>query len=144
MRMDPATPKPFESDPFEPDGLEFVTAPDDLELLDDEVHVWLWDVAETIAPRDVSRRANTQLLRMLARYTGAVPPALMRGEHGKPYLPDAGFPQFNLSHGGRCMLFAFSKQQAIGVDAQQIGIFTAIGHFGQNTDTESSPDGGFD
>lgn len=115
MHMDPASLGPH-VDPLEPVAFDFVAAPDNLELAADEVHVWLWNLEETIAPRDVSQRANAQLLRLLGRYAGTAPPALQRGEHGKPFLPGAGFPHFNLSHGGRCMLFAFARQQAIGVD----------------------------
>lgn len=120
MRMDPEKSNSSGTGPFEPPELDFATVPEDLELPEDEVHVWLWDVAGKIAPRDVSKRANEQLRHLLARYAGIVPPALLRGEHGKPYLPDVGFPQFNLSHGGHCMLFAFSKRQAIGVDVDTL------------------------
>ncbi|WP_423924962.1 4'-phosphopantetheinyl transferase family protein [Dokdonella sp.] len=101
-------------------ALDFAQAPENLELSADEVHLWLWRVDEAIAPRDISSRARAHLLRLLGRYGGAVPPPLQRGEHGKPYLPEAGFPHFNLSHGGRCMLFAFSKEQELGVDVDAL------------------------
>ncbi len=118
--MNPALTGRARSERAESAGIDFVAAPAAIELAADEVHLWLWNPLEAIAPRDVSARANAQLLRLLGRYGGTEPPSLQRGEHGKPYLPGTGFPQFNLSHGGHCMLFAFSKQQAIGVDVDTL------------------------
>ncbi|MEZ5460334.1 4'-phosphopantetheinyl transferase superfamily protein [Dokdonella sp.] len=118
--MQASLPGQAAEEPADSVRLEFETAPANLDLLDDEVHVWLWQAARPIPPRDVSRQANEQLLGLLHRYAGAAPPALQRGEHGKPYASQAGFPQFNLSHGGQCVLFAFSKRQELGIDVDTL------------------------
>lgn len=101
-------------------SLDFSSVPVSLSLPDDEVHLWLWQAPESIAPRDVSPRARAQLLDLLGRYAGTTPPTLERGEHGKPFVSQAGFPQFNISHGGQCMLFAFSQRQELGVDVDAL------------------------
>jgi 4'-phosphopantetheinyl transferase len=118
--MDPSVPGQAAGKPSEPFRLEFEAAPDDLDLSADEVHLWLWQPARPVPPREVSRCANEQLNGLLHRYAGAAPPALQRGEHGKPYTTAVGFPHFNLSHGGQCMLFAFSRQQELGVDVDTL------------------------
>lgn len=118
--MNPSLPGQAATDPSDPTGLDFVTAPNELELSADEVHLWLWKVTEAIPRRDLSRHARARLLQLLGRYAGTEVPALQLGEHGKPFLPEPRFPQFNMSHGGQCVLFAFSRQQELGVDVDAL------------------------
>lgn len=71
------------------------------------------------AGRQVEWLAGRALLRAcLAAHTGvpalAVP--LVRAASGKPVLPDAGAPAFNLSHSARWLVCAVGRVQAIGVD----------------------------
>lgn len=74
-----------------------------------------------LAPRVISALAHAQLGRLLQAYAnGAPPPAMARTPHGKPYVLDAGYPHFNLSHAGRCIAFAFSREQELGVDVENI------------------------
>ena len=56
---------------------------------------------------------------LLSRYTGVEPRTLpiVRGESGKPRLAAGGI-EFNLSHSQASALFAFSRQEAVGVDVE--------------------------
>lgn len=103
-----------------PAGFDFKAVSDHPGLPADEVHLWLWRPSDPVPPREVSRRGNERLLDLLGRYAGSAPPELQRGAHGKPHLDASGFPQFNLSHGGQCMLFAFAAQQELGVDVDTL------------------------
>jgi 4'-phosphopantetheinyl transferase len=86
-----------------------------------EVHLWLWQSDPPFPPRQVSALAQNALGRLLQAYSGAnAAPAILRGEHGKPFVAEAGFPRFNLSHSGCCVVFAFSKDHELGVDVEMI------------------------
>ena len=90
-------------------------------LADDEVHLWLVDRPPGLSPRAVSVAAHAEVGRLLMAYSGAgSPPALARDTHGKPYVIDAGYPQFNLSHGGQRIAIAFARTHAVGVDVEAL------------------------
>jgi 4'-phosphopantetheinyl transferase len=90
-------------------------------LADDEIHLWLSLAPQAVKPRALSALAHAELGRLLQAYAGVDrPPAIARGEHGKPYALDMGFPQFNLSHSGQCIVFAFARDQEIGVDVEAL------------------------
>lgn len=86
-----------------------------------EVHLWLWQTEQPFPPRQVSAMAQNALGRLLQAYGGAgAAPPILRGEHGKPFVAETGFPHFNLSHSGCCVVFAFARDQEIGVDVEMI------------------------
>lgn len=87
-----------------------------------EVHLWVWRARQAFPPREVSALARAELGRLLRDYAGvAEAPPIERGEHGKPFVSASGFPRFNLSHSGRCVVFAFSAGHDIGVDVEALG-----------------------
>jgi 4'-phosphopantetheinyl transferase len=84
-----------------------------------EIHVWLWQMRESLAPRAVAALAREHLLRLLPGYAGCeAPPLVERGEHGKPFVLGEDYPHFNLSHGGECIALAFSRDHELGVDVE--------------------------
>jgi 4'-phosphopantetheinyl transferase len=86
-----------------------------------EVHLWLWQTDLPFPPRQVSGMAQNALGRLLQAYSGAAAtPPILRGEHGKPFVAETGFPHFNLSHSGCCVVFAFAWDHEIGVDVEMI------------------------
>ncbi|MBX3698077.1 MAG: 4'-phosphopantetheinyl transferase superfamily protein [Dokdonella sp.] len=101
---------------------EFADRDPPVALAADELHLWLWHSEQPFPPRQVSALARDALGRLLQAYGGAgAPPPILRGEHGKPFVAEAGFPQFNLSHSGCCVVFAFARDHEIGVDVEMIG-----------------------
>lgn len=85
-----------------------------------EIHLWLSLIADATAPREIAARAREDLLHLLQIYSGqGMPPTIDHGEHGKPYVKAPGFPHFNLSHSGRCIVLAFSRDQELGVDVER-------------------------
>jgi hypothetical protein len=94
--------------------LEFLPAPDRLEVPEDEVHVWRVDL-DTVAPQQALRE-------ILARYLGLPADALRfeRSRYGKPRLavPDSELG-FNLSHSGSLALVAVAGRE-VGVDVERI------------------------
>ena len=87
----------------------------------DEIHLWLLDQPATLTPRALSAFAHAEVGRLLKAYGNAgSPPALMRDEHGKPHVLDAGFPHFNLSHSGRLVALAFSHACPVGIDVEAL------------------------
>ncbi|MGB0561829.1 MAG: 4'-phosphopantetheinyl transferase family protein [Spirulinaceae cyanobacterium] len=65
--------------------------------------------------------ARGNLRRLLGGYLGLAPEAIefSYGDRGKPYL--AQHPvQFNLSHSGDGLIYAFSRDRPIGVDIEQL------------------------
>ncbi len=60
--------------------------------------------------------------RLLAEYIGVVPEALRFdvGPQGKPRLAGASDVEFNVSHSGDLVVFAFSRSGAVGVDVEKI------------------------
>ena len=90
-------------------------------LADDEVHLWLIDRPAGLSPRAVSVAAHAEVGRLLMAYAGAdSPPSLARDTHGKPYVLDASYPHFNLSHGGQRIAIAFSRKHPVGVDVEAL------------------------
>jgi len=70
--------------------------------------------------RRIVARAITRIL--LCRRLG-VPPNEIRfehGRHGKPYLGPHQRAQFNISHSGDLLLFAFAFETEIGVDVERL------------------------
>lgn len=94
--------------------LEFLPAPDRLELPEDEVHVWRVDL-DTVASRWALRE-------ILGRYLGLRADELRfeTGRHGKPRLanPDAELA-FNLSHSRSLALVAVARRE-VGVDVERL------------------------
>lgn len=92
--------------------LEFLPAPDRLEVPEDEVHVWRVDL-DTVGSRSALRQ-------ILGRYVGR-PEDELRFEtdrFGKPRLT-GGKPAFNLSHSGPLALVAVAVRE-VGVDVERI------------------------
>ncbi len=111
---------PLQADPF-----ETVHAPPPLGA--DQIHVYLHTLATDCNGRAMTAAARTELDRLLCAYTGrAQAPALRRGAHGKPYAPDADGIEFNLSHCGPCLLLAFAREQALGVDIERLRARTSV------------------
>lgn len=88
-------------------------------LREDTVQLWFMQVA--VAEATTVRRAAHELLgRLLAAHGGlAVPPALERGAHGKPYAPALPGLGFNLSHSGEGVLIGIARSMALGVDLER-------------------------
>ncbi len=100
---------------------EFATATGVPALADGEIHLWLLEQPGTLTSRARSAFAYAEAGRLLRAYSGAgSPPALARDRHGKPYVPDAGYPHFNLSHGGRLLALAFSHACPVGIDVEAL------------------------
>jgi len=90
-------------------------------LADDEIHLWLLHAPAPLSSRALAPLAHAHLGQLLQGYAGVpVAPAIARGEHGKPYVVDPGFPQFNLSHAGACVALVFAHGQAVGVDIESV------------------------
>lgn len=70
--------------------------------------------------RFVAARGLLRLL--LGHYLDAVPAALTiaYSRFGKPYLADAPDLQFNLSHTGDCILYAFARNRRLGIDVETV------------------------
>ena len=88
-----------------------------------EIHLWLWDLIDPIAPRLLTRLARRELIRLLMAYADSdIVPAFKQGEHGKPYVAAAEFPHFNVSHSGHHVAFAFCHEQELGVDIERVSL----------------------
>ncbi len=100
---------------------DFATAAGIPALADDEIHLWLIEQPATLTSRALSAFAHAEAGRLLRAYSGAEsPPALARDGYGKPYVLDAGYPHFNLSHGGRLLALAFSRACPVGIDVEAL------------------------
>ncbi len=87
-----------------------------------EIHVWLIEAPPDAHPRTLHRVSGLALGKLLAGYADRRDaPTILRGEHGKPYAPDLGGIEFNLSHSGRHALIAIARDQPIGVDLERQG-----------------------
>ena len=87
-----------------------------------EIHVWLIEGPPDTRPRTLSGVSQLALGKLLAGYAGRRDaPTILRGEHGKPYAPDLGGIDFNLSHSGRHALIAVARDQSVGVDLEKQG-----------------------
>ncbi|MBN8728541.1 MAG: 4'-phosphopantetheinyl transferase superfamily protein [Xanthomonadales bacterium] len=85
----------------------------------DEIHLCHLVLPAGMAPRDVGAAAHALLGRLIGHYAGGVsPPRLARGPHGKPHAPDFPGFEFNLSHAGCHVSFAFARDQPLGVDIE--------------------------
>ncbi|ANB19791.1 4'-phosphopantetheinyl transferase family protein [Dokdonella koreensis] len=90
-------------------------------LADDEIHLWQLRADAGLGPRGVSALAHLHLGRLLSAYSGGGRPlAIARGPHGKPYAPEAGGIEFNVSHSGHYVLIAFARGQPLGVDLESV------------------------
>ena len=90
-------------------------------LAQGEVHLWIHRLDEALPARVAMARGRELLMPLLQRYAqGRAIPPIETGEHGKPHIAAAGFPQFNLSHGGHCIVLAFAKEQELGVDVEPL------------------------
>jgi 4'-phosphopantetheinyl transferase len=127
----------------------WVAQPEQLILLDDEVHVWrasltrtpseLQSLASLLAPDEISRAqrfhfepdrasfivARATLRIILAAYLKLNPTQLQfsYSAHGKPALNDAETScglRFNLSHSNALALYAVTRNREIGVDIEYI------------------------
>lgn len=101
-------------------------------LVDGEIHVWRVDGPLGAPPRALSGLAHLSLGRLLAAYSGSSePPAILRGEHGKPYAADLDGIEFNLSHSGRHALIAVARQLPLGIDIEAEGRARSIDDIAQ-------------
>lgn len=119
-----------------------------VELGDDEVHIWRADLDDpqhdravlfsTLTADEVARAerfvfthhrqlfvvARGLLRTILARYTGVAPSALRFGytAQGRPFLsiPNWAALDFNLSHSGHLALVALTQRRRVGVDIEEI------------------------
>jgi 4'-phosphopantetheinyl transferase len=73
-----------------------------------------------VRSRRIVARAITRIL--LGRRLGVAPQEIRfeHGLHGKPYLVRHQGAQFNLSHSGDLLLFAFAFETEIGADVEQL------------------------
>ena len=89
-------------------------------LASGEIHLWLWCLSDPVAPRQLPSLARRELVYLLKAYANSdLAPVFKQGEHGKPYVTAAGFPHFNVSHGGDRVAFAFCRDQELGVDVER-------------------------
>lgn len=87
-----------------------------------EIHVWLVEAPADAQTRTLSGISQLALGKLLAGYADRRDaPTILRGEHGKPYAPDLGGIEFNLSHSGRHALIAIARDQPVGVDLEMQG-----------------------
>lgn len=77
------------------------------------VDIWQFD----ISPKTLSAPF---LREVLGRYLPEKNLQIERGEFGKPFLPDFGQWQFNVSHSDKKLLIAVSFEMLIGIDIEQI------------------------
>jgi len=88
-------------------------------LAPEELHLWLWQASEEATIREVPNLARGALERLLQAYAGVPGPVrIERGVHGKPFVAEAGYPHFNVSHSRHCVVLAFAAEQEIGVDIE--------------------------
>ena len=90
-------------------------------LAQGEIHLWIHRLDEAMPARAVMARGRQLLMQLLRLYAQdcAIPP-IESGEHGKPHIAVPGFPHFNLSHAGRCIVLALSRDQELGVDVEAL------------------------
>ena len=90
----------------------------DLRLDPGALHVWRADLDEVEATP-----AREVLVELLVGYLGREPAAieLASGEHGKPRLAESEGIEFNLSHSGELAVFAFTRENPVGIDVELNG-----------------------
>ncbi len=124
--------------------LAWKSAPRKLSLHHKEVHIWKINLPISGKAQDFLKKnlSCDELLRVnrfcfntdkersiisrgalrdiLARYLNCVPKDICFGYNvfGKPYLEGGGL-YFNLSHSGRCIVFAMTKNSHIGIDIEK-------------------------
>ena len=88
-------------------------------LADDEVHLWLEQLAPPASAREVSAFGRQRLGQLLRHYSGIdATPDLMHNEHGKPQPGIDCYPRFNISHAGPMLALGFARSMEIGVDIE--------------------------
>jgi 4'-phosphopantetheinyl transferase len=91
-------------------------------VLDDAIHLWVHDTGIR-QPRAVRAAARAALERLLRHYAGDVALGIgigiETGRHGKPFAPALPELDFNLSHAGSHVVFAFARNQTLGVDIEE-------------------------
>ena len=89
------------------------------DLADDEVHLWLEQLAPSASAREVSAFGRQRLGQLLRHYSGIdAEPALMHNEHGKPQPGIDRYPRFNISHAGPMLALGFARSTEIGIDIE--------------------------
>ncbi|HET9033276.1 MAG TPA: 4'-phosphopantetheinyl transferase superfamily protein [Dokdonella sp.] len=85
-----------------------------------EIHLWQWNSADVLAPREFNALARSKLIHLLQGYAGSdTTPMIETGEHGKPFVADSNYPHFNMSHSSDSVMFAFSRDHEVGVDIEK-------------------------
>lgn len=108
----------------------WVAHPDRLQQRLDSLYALLTDEEKKKADRyqRASDRARSIVARgvlrsLLSQYTGD-PAAQLKFNYtrtGKPFLSERGVDVgFNVSHSGNCVLLAFGKESALGIDVEQV------------------------
>lgn len=88
-------------------------------LGDDEIHVWCVESPGVMPSRALSGLVHQVLGRLLVVYgNSSEPPAVLRGEHGKPFAPGLNGIEFNVTHSGRFGLLAIARGVAVGIDIE--------------------------
>lgn len=111
----------------------FLPLPFDVPALDDEeIHVWRLDGPSGAPARLLSGLAHRALGQLLIAYSGRdEPPAILRGEHGKPYSTELDGLEFNVSHSGSHALIALARHLPIGIDIEGPGRARSIDDIAQ-------------
>ena len=117
------------------------------ELRDNEVHVWrvvlnsgspgIAALLEHLSEEEIARAerfrrhgdrlrfvtARARLREIIGSYSGLSPRDIRIGKHerGKPYIahPEGKHPEFNISHSGKLILMAFTRNRRIGIDVER-------------------------
>lgn len=85
--------------------------------LDQAIHVWSLATGARDT-RDVRATARAALDRLLRHYAGDAAFTIETGRHGKPFVGGSPWLQFNVSHAGTHAVFAFARDQALGIDIE--------------------------
>lgn len=117
------------------------------ELRENEVHVWrvmlsggspnIATLLEHLSEEEIARAerlrrhgdrlrfvtARARLREIIGSYSGISPRDIRIGKHerGKPFIahPEGKHPEFNISHSGRLILMAFTRNRQIGIDVER-------------------------
>jgi len=100
-----------------PSDSGFVPRGDVPTLADAEIHLWHAQSADAHGTR---AHARALLRELLCAYSGRPDIEIGNGTHGKPFAHSIGDIEFNLSHAGEDIVFAFARGQALGVDIERL------------------------
>lgn len=100
-----------------PSDSGFVPRGDVPALADAEIHLWHAQSADAHGAR---AHARALLHELLGAYAGRADIEIGNGTHGKPFAHSIGAIEFNLSHAGEDIVFAFARGQALGVDIERL------------------------